>query len=117
VNEKAREAMERRARETCKKSRDSLLDCWGGDPTYPPCPIYDAALAALLAQDAETRAATIEECCAAVASTFGISEALGAEIMFVNDNDFSWRTQTPEERFAEVREWVVTNIKPQEAAP
>ena len=45
-----------------------------------------------------------------VADTFGISEALAAEIMFENDGDFRYRDD-PETRFSLMREWVVKHIE------
>jgi hypothetical protein len=46
-----------------------------------------------------------------VADAFGIAEAMAAEIAYVNDEG-QWRhdNETPEERFARVRKWVVANI-------
>jgi len=46
-----------------------------------------------------------------VAELFGVARALGCEIMWVNDDAGSYR-ETPEQRFARVREWVATNISP-----
>jgi hypothetical protein len=46
-----------------------------------------------------------------VAGAFGIAPAMAAEIVFENDNDFSWRTETPEARFARMRAWVVAQIR------
>lgn len=47
----------------------------------------------------------------AVADLMGIAEALAAEIAFVNDNDFAYNEETPEQRFARVRSWVADSIK------
>ena len=46
-----------------------------------------------------------------VARTFGISEAMAREIMFMNDEG-SWRDETPEARFNRMRGWVADRIKP-----
>ncbi len=51
------------------------------------------------------------ECRDSVGEFFGIAPALAAEIQFINDDDFSYRTETPEERFKRVRQWVVDQIK------
>jgi hypothetical protein len=45
----------------------------------------------------------------AVAHSFGIAEALAAEIAYMNDERF-YRA-TPEERFTRMREWVTSQIK------
>lgn len=50
-----------------------------------------------------------------IAKAFGISEALAAEIMFENDEDFRYEPRDPASRFAWIREWVVKNIA--KAAP
>lgn len=44
-----------------------------------------------------------------VAARFGISNALAREIMYENDDD--WRRPTPEQRFENIRAWVVANLK------
>lgn len=44
-----------------------------------------------------------------VAAAFGIAEALAAEIAFEND-EACYRPETPEQRFARVRRWVVGHI-------
>jgi hypothetical protein len=41
-----------------------------------------------------------------VAKTFGITRSLAAEIVFINDDDFSWREETPEARFVRMRTWI-----------
>jgi hypothetical protein len=48
----------------------------------------------------------------AVANVFGIAPAMAAEIMFENDDDFSYNRhdQTPERRFERVRKWVAAQI-------
>jgi hypothetical protein len=48
-----------------------------------------------------------------VASTFGIAEALAAEIAHENDNGDWHRHDTPEQRFARVRAWLVSLRAPQ----
>lgn len=45
-----------------------------------------------------------------IAGLFGIAEALAAEIVYENDEQWS-RSQTPEDRFERVREWVVEQIR------
>jgi hypothetical protein len=47
---------------------------------------------------------------AQVAKAFGLSEALAAEIMFVNDDDGIWTSLTDEQRWRDVREWVASQI-------
>lgn len=46
-----------------------------------------------------------------VGKFFGIATALAREIQFVNDNDYSYKKETPEERFIRVRKWVAEQIK------
>lgn len=51
-----------------------------------------------------------------VARAFGISEALAAEIMFLNDEQLGWvwgetNTRTESQRWIEMRKWIVENIK------
>ena len=47
-----------------------------------------------------------------VAKAFGISRAMAAEIMFVNDDENDWHhDQTPEHRWNRMRSWVVSHIK------
>ncbi len=46
-----------------------------------------------------------------VAKAFGIARAMAAEIEFINDDDYGWRKETPEQRFQRVRSWVVSKIK------
>lgn len=46
-----------------------------------------------------------------VALAFGIAPALAAEIASTNDDDFSWRDETPEKRFERVRAWVAEQIR------
>lgn len=45
-----------------------------------------------------------------VAGTFGISDALAAEIMYEND-EMSGYKETPEQRFVRVRRWVTAHIR------
>lgn len=47
---------------------------------------------------------------AAVSRTFGIAEAMAAEIVYENDADFSYRNETPEQRWTRMRAWVESNI-------
>lgn len=46
-----------------------------------------------------------------VANLFGIAPAMAREIAFVNDDDFSYRAETPEARYVRVRKWIVEQIK------
>ncbi len=45
-----------------------------------------------------------------VARKFGIAEALVAEIVYENDNDFGYCNEEPEKRWKRVREWVNENV-------
>lgn len=47
-----------------------------------------------------------------VAKTFGIAEALAAEIMFEND-EAGWIDETPDHRWSRVRNWIAAQIKPE----
>jgi len=50
-----------------------------------------------------------------VAAKFGISEAMAREIVFENDDDFSYsRKETPEARYMRMRKWVESHITPEE---
>ena len=50
-----------------------------------------------------------------VAANFGISEAMAREIVFENDDDFSYsRKETPEARYMRMRKWVESHITPEE---
>jgi hypothetical protein len=51
----------------------------------------------------------------AIAETFGIAEALAAEIMYENDEAaaFGRREETPEERFQRVRAWALRHLLPE----
>lgn len=49
-----------------------------------------------------------------VAAKFGLPHALACEVAFVND-DGGWRHDTPEARYARVREWVVGQLKKEPA--
>jgi len=46
-----------------------------------------------------------------VAGTFGIAEAMVAEIASVNDDEYACRQETEEKRFARVRAWAVKHLK------
>jgi hypothetical protein len=46
-----------------------------------------------------------------VADAFGIARCMAAEIEFVNDDDFGFSNETPEQRFTRVRKWVVENLR------
>ncbi|UVM07023.1 hypothetical protein [Pseudomonas laurylsulfatiphila] len=46
----------------------------------------------------------------AVGEAFGISPAMASEIVFMNDEG-SWQTETPEQRWVRMRKWVESNIK------
>ena len=45
----------------------------------------------------------------AVGEAFGISPAMASEIVFMNDEG-SWQTETPEQRWVRMRDWVESNI-------
>lgn len=45
-----------------------------------------------------------------VAQAFNIAECLAQEVVFMNDEAAHWR-ETPEQRFARMREWVAKQIK------
>jgi hypothetical protein len=45
-----------------------------------------------------------------VSRAFGVAPALAAEIAFLNDDDFGYRTETPEARWKRMREWVNRNL-------
>ena len=44
-----------------------------------------------------------------VADVFGIARALAAEIEYIND-EAAFKSETPEERWARVREWIVEQL-------
>ncbi len=46
-----------------------------------------------------------------VAKKFDIAEALAAEIMYENDNDFGYWNEEPEQRWRRVRKWVAENLR------
>lgn len=46
----------------------------------------------------------------AVGEAFGISPAMASEIVFMNDEG-SWQAETPEQRWARMRDWVESNIQ------
>jgi hypothetical protein len=49
-----------------------------------------------------------------VAHAFGIAPALAAEIVYMNDEWAGyWSREAPEARFARMREWVASQIKPE----
>lgn len=47
-----------------------------------------------------------------VAEKFGIARALAQEIVFENDEDYSWNQCTPEERYSRMVSWIEQNLKP-----
>lgn len=47
-----------------------------------------------------------------VAGVFGIAPAMAAEIVFENDQDLSYREETPEARYVRMRQWAVSHLKP-----
>ena len=49
-----------------------------------------------------------------IGNVFNIARAMAAEIECVNDNDFSYMSETPEQRFTRVRYWVLEQIKVKE---
>lgn len=51
-----------------------------------------------------------------VADAFGISPAMAAEIVFMNDEGGPYK-ETPEDRFKRMRVWIVAQIKPEGATP
>lgn len=48
---------------------------------------------------------------AGVAATFGIAESMAREIVFENDGAWAYWNETPEQRFARMRNWIVGNLK------
>jgi hypothetical protein len=52
----------------------------------------------------------------AVAAHFNIAPALAAEVAFVNDGDFSWNKESPEQRWQRMRQWVDKQIGPDDEA-
>lgn len=48
----------------------------------------------------------------ALAAAFGIPHTLACEIMFMNDDDFSYGRETPEARWTRMREWIEENLLP-----
>ena len=52
----------------------------------------------------------------AVAGTFGISPTLAREIAYTNDDDFGFRTETDEQRYARVLAWVRSQIAVEKVA-
>lgn len=49
-----------------------------------------------------------------VASTFGISNAMAREILFMND-EYMYMPETPEARYSRMRKWVEGQIRPSES--
>lgn len=45
-----------------------------------------------------------------VAELFGVADAMAKEIVFMND-EYDWRTETPEARFIRMRRWIDDSIK------
>lgn len=52
----------------------------------------------------------LELCRESASGAFGIAEALAAEIMFENDDQFRWQDRTPEARWLHVRNWAAGQI-------
>jgi len=50
-----------------------------------------------------------------LAKHFGIAHALAAEIVYMNDEAYSWRDETPEQRWIRMRAWVEAQIVAHEA--
>lgn len=46
-----------------------------------------------------------------VAAAFGIAPSMAREIVSENDDDFGWRTESPEQRWTRMRRWVEDQIK------
>ena len=46
-----------------------------------------------------------------VAELFGIAPALAKEVVFMNDDDFCWTKETPEQRWLYMRRWVGEQIQ------
>ena len=46
-----------------------------------------------------------------VARKFGIAWSLACEVQFENDEGHVYGSETPEQRFVRMRQWVVKNIK------
>jgi hypothetical protein len=46
-----------------------------------------------------------------LAGYFGIARALAAEIVYMNDEAFDWKAETPEARWSRMRQWVDEQIK------
>ena len=47
---------------------------------------------------------------AQVAKTFNISDTLAREIVFINDDDFAYRDETPAQRWERVRKWAFEHL-------
>ncbi len=52
------------------------------------------------------------EDCDRVAEVLGIPPTLAKEIAFLNDDDFCYKKETPEERWARMKTWAEENLKP-----
>lgn len=50
-----------------------------------------------------------------LAKRLGIARSLVAFIEHINDDDYNWRDETPEECWQRVRQWVAKQIKAEEA--
>lgn len=50
--------------------------------------------------------------CDRVAEIFDIPPTLAKEIAFMNDDDFSYSKETPEERWARMKKWIEINLRP-----
>lgn len=47
-----------------------------------------------------------------VAVAFDIAPCLAAEVAFINDDDFAYRSETPTQRWQRVRQWVREHLTP-----
>ena len=52
-----------------------------------------------------------------VGKAFGVARSLACEIAFVNDDDFSYRTETPADRWKRVRAWVADQVSGKAGEP
>lgn len=50
-----------------------------------------------------------------IAGVFGIAESMAREIVYMNDEG-SWKSETPEQRFERMRAWIIGKIKDGEGA-
>lgn len=46
-----------------------------------------------------------------VANEFNIAHQLAAEVAFVNDEEFQWANESPEQRYERMVKWVLSQIK------